>query len=545
MNRNILNEDEMELSSSTTQWNINTVYNTSEELHVIDNTSSQSLGQPRFAIYIGHSQPAIIVKNMLQRLPHVHVFEPSGRPLLWQRDLQVCLPKGNAEIHPNILEESDLIKMSELANRMFPLKNPYRLLKGQGISIFNNKIPNSKLCLEGGNVKFWSHSGRQGAIVGISSVFFSMAAMERKGCFEPEFIDAQIQTQLTEDVDPIFLKAFDNDTRSNEEILADAQLLAAKWNLTKKQIARELEIDVSNLIILEHSLNNLYDTPKLHIDLDILIGLDNKVFLNNARLCKEAFDNWFLTNPEAQTYYNEIYTKLCSDSDSQIFERNRNLFEKHGFEVVGVPGFFDLGQEQGGQFLNGILFNRTDKTGKAILLSPSIVYNPMMFYPKDELSTSFRLCDGTYETHRLAQTFQKYMAEHKIKVIFVDCSGVRAGGLHCLTKESREGDLRQAIPQAIPCDLNLVNPVASQISVYVNKIFFNKHEKLVFVSEEGDIQEEINFSFQHAPGNLTVHILKPIRYRLLADGVTEIESQERLLLPGHPQSLDLRGVSFE
>jgi hypothetical protein len=376
---------------------------------------------------------------------------------------------------------------------------------GRGLSLIKEQItpaPGRRLKLshtsiEGGNVMFFRLLGREGALIGSSSVIYSALYMEQKGLF-------------SENV----LKKMRAEPDKAAQTIVDFVL---------ENIAKDLNIEPSNLLVIEHF--------NFHIDLEVLLDSDGKVFLYDPALAEQALKYAQQRGGSRAKILGGIfecqYQRISDYAKSGIFERNQKNLQKFGFQVIGVPGFFDFGGETGGQFLNGLFLE--DSTHRKILLSTAATYAPLW---SPELSSPY--------THFIAEPFSLRMKEQGISVVYVDCQGSNHGGLHCLTREERK-NWQLGVPQTIPIHSNSLPPVISTRFQIIRPQ--GNQQQISFLTRDsisGEVTHpRIEFDrFNICNMELSVPLEGCLEYFLRIDGKL-LDEQECTILPGHPQVVNI------
>lgn len=460
----------------------------------------------------------------------------------WYRDCQVILPDSSLLL-PNTypVQNPPPSTCRLLMEQMFgPDQNKKKgcgfygreYIEGTGCEPdppidFSKCNANSLVCLEGGNVHFCEINGRNTALIGASSIIFTAGNMQLHGCF-PD-IDQLIQN---------------NPSKATEIV----------FNAVCECIAKELKIDASSLLVLEHML--------LHIDLETSVVLKNqdctksvilmydpdlakvaldyahqryekrkKSFDPNETIASEYFKRTIGENQSIEESFNLAYQWIEKYKASAIYERNKKKSEEFGFEVMGVPGYFDcqlsdpFGSERGGQFLNGLLFH-DDRNKKTLFItnagpwenpdSPSLIKTPY--------------------SHFLAEPFYKIMKQLGISVVFVDTDGTNGGGIHCLSRMQRES-CSSVPPQATPLHAEyLPKTIPTELQIASRDDSKNMVE-LIFTNS--DSHQEFRFWF-YPP--YTVKVQVPIdghlNFQLWVNGEL-FDDEECIILPGHPQLICL------
>lgn len=458
------------------------------------------------SLKIGQRRVCDLVKTILEPSGVVVEEEFSESFVSWNRDHVVTLLSGEALL-PCLLDGS--LPMGEITS-LVRSQYAYPKKPTHGSSLRKYCIPPvqrlklSNTCIEGGNIKFFRHAGREGAIIGASSVIFSAQYMEQNRLF-PEHI----------------LKIIKEDPDRAAQTIVD---------FVHKKIATDLNIDPSNLLVVEHS--------KLHIDLELLVDSSGKVFLYDPTLAEQAlkFAESRATSRETVpggTFEYECQT-IADYAQSGIFARNKEKLEKSGFQVIGVPGFFNLrGFGDGGQFMNGLLLE-DPSNGKKFLLSPSATFG--MDIPSARLSDCY--------THFLAEPFSHRMKEHGISVVYVNCQGVQGGGLHCLTREERD-NWQPGVPQTIPIHSESL-PALIPTQFQIIKPWGDAQRQISLITQDlatGTMTDQpVEFDhFGICNLELPVPLEGRLEYSLRVDGKL-LDDQKCFVLPGHPQKVNIEDL---
>lgn len=408
---------------------------------VLSSNLDVSAARQQLELAFGKIQPYEVVKKIVNgQFPCYLRKANEDQSRWWLRDMGVRSISGVKKNPKNLLYyKNNMLELTALLNKMLLLPEPLSRIPYGSAGSYCAEPSNTCTFIEGGNIRFWSHSGRVGAIVGLFSVALSMMVMEKEGFFTDEVLTAKIERMQKVNMSlPSRLSRAcaktQNDVRSDGQIIKEAWMLAAKWTLTEEQIAQDLEIEPKNLIILEHELNSA-GHPLLHIDLSVCPGPEKKVFLQNPGLCLDEVKK----------------LNISPNCQSQVFERNRGILMDHGFEVIGVPGYWDLGGTNRAYFLNSLLLGDNNTS---FMLVPSI--NSFIFNA---------LTGPNIQTQRLTQLFYDTVKPHVNHICFVDCGGVIGGALNCLTEEVRKNGCPLGI---IPLDCRRLGSVATVVELISN-----------------------------------------------------------------------------
>ena len=469
-----------------------------EDVHP-DHVINKRLADTKIMLAIGEPKvTGMVQKILLSENVLVLNAGDTGNTLSWNRDHQVELLNGNSLI-PRRANSSwwPFDCFTRIVQTLFVDKQ--NIGYGEGLSErlhthSSTRTIDANTCIEGGNVKYFRHAGRIGALVGASSVIHTARYMESNGLFPDQICQAQPETVR--------------------------QMI---YDFILEKIAQDLRIEKKNLLVMEH----LY----LHIDLELLLGSDGEIFLYDPQQAKQSLEYVRMrsnatkdsrsTNFRAYEIADE-FQAITRYAESGVFERNKKKLEEFGFRVFGVPGFFNLNRnETGAQFLNG-LFLEDPYNGKRFLLSNSATCGPIL--GSDE--SCYRL-SSSY-AHFLAESFSDRMQELGVSVIYINCQGVMGGGLHCLTRERRL-DWTSASPQTIPIHSeSLPACITTQLKVHrmggqaISLIAANREQPLQF--DSGDNCDVI----------LPVPLEGRLTFTLLVNG-QPLDNQRSYLLPGHPQ----------
>jgi hypothetical protein len=454
------------------------------------------------SLAIGNHKVYDAMKQILGSSGVVVTEEESQPYISWNRDHVVVRLDGSLMVPALINPSQPPGEITELVQTVYH----YSRYPRYGTGITEHCVPShaqrlhlSGSCIEGGNIKFFRLGQRTGAIIGASSVIHTARHMEEKGLFPGD-----IHQLMKEDLD------------------------RAAWiivNCVLTQIAKDLNIEPDNLLVMEHA--------QLHIDLELLIDSNGKIFLHDPTLAEETLKYAQARGGSRSKIQVGIFENAFQDvaryAQSGIFERNKEKLETFGFQVIPVPGYFNMrGFGSGGQFLNGLLFEHPSH-GK-IFLSPSATFS--MGFPGEELSDPY--------SHFLAERFSLLMKEHGISVIYVSCFGARGGGLHCLTREER-ADWRPGVPQTIPIQLEslpafiptqfqLIRPTKDH-----RQVSFTTHDPISKIVTEYPVEFDV---YGICDMQLPVPSQGRLDYSVRIDGKL-MEDPECYVLPGHPQMLNI------
>lgn len=364
--------------------------------------------------------------------PNVHSRETT----VWERDARVVRRDGSHLIpYPlsEVFEDRATLgrRSFRLLKSLHPLEMKYRQF-GNGLDIeYVEKarmlatslgIPfvNGKTCIEGGNCILTEKE----VIVGTTSVVLSFISLWKMGLLssldekighieEPEerFIKmARNYEQLT--IEPRFDISEPITDKEREAHKNLAKQFQVKWETTLEFIAEELQIPVENLIVLDHY--------RLHIDLEALAAPNRRIFLHEPFQARAE-----LAKIGAKE---ELQTKNMNPSAQIICERNAKILERHGFEVIRVPGYFELENDEAMMLLNGVLV-QTDE--KILLLTNGIEQG----FGKEKNKEYLPIIERTFERFRA----------HGIHPIFIENKLHLGGGIHCLTFLQQE-QLAEELP---------------------------------------------------------------------------------------------------
>lgn len=450
----------------------------------------------------------------------------SDAPSQWNRDHQIVRPDCT-NLRPKKIPKGKLRLYDELAHKLYP-----GLFSGQGIlagtEIMLSSVPSQKesdtlCCIEGGNVKYVRQGERTIALVGVTSVFFSMISMVVHGFMTEEKIKENSQT-INEEMLAPFLKA----TENNRE---QARLLASQWDLTLSQMALELQVDRKNLIILEHS--------SLHIDLELLIGPNNTIFLHDPELAHSAVEK-IHTTFATQDYKQQELQYQVKLQQSSVYKNNKRILEGEGFTVVGIPGHYSiLSNQNGGHFFNGLLFQ--DYCNEKLIL----------------FTTAINSCSGNGETlmqsflgianmHQIAESFFDTMANNNISVVFVNCRDVLDGGVHCLTKEERN-DWSSFPPESIPMSFGDF-PAFFETHLEVTYEISESLYPLTICAKDNIVEAKENMSlFSNKKKHISVFtMLVPLEGLFYNFYINQkaIKEDDRRVLPGQIQIINLGNLDL-
>lgn len=417
---------------------------------------------------------------------------------LWLRDWQVFNPFTGKETLLKRLDETHC-SLGYYVRDVFPSLLPISVIEKAAQRYLPNSSKDSSPYLEGGNVLFWSHSGKRGVMIGVTSVLWTLEKLKNVNYFLSK-VDDEITCMRQEG-----LKATGRD------------LDIAKWRLTLKVIAEELQVSLDDLIVLEHHLEARGSRLCLHIDLTVLLGPKNKVFLHSPI----EFQEQNFSGKETTDSF--IKRPRVLQQNQEITLRNRQRLEAHGFEVIPVEGYYEF-RDGGIYFLNGLLFERENRhffvTGAGCHAGRK---ESIPFQPASE------------SVHALSVKFSKTMHEHGIDVIYVDLKkSPLHGGVHCLTREIRS-------PSSLPPQVLSIAGMVDRIStLLVVRIREQAEVVLEFVRLELDEQ---SYQKKRCAVNrdkpLVMELKVPIGGCFATLWTNHMQYPRLQLLPGHPSQLFL------
>ncbi|MEN9344366.1 MAG: hypothetical protein RLZZ453_1153 [Chlamydiota bacterium] len=413
--------------------------------------------------------------------------------LLWVRDWQVLNPFTGNKIPVKSLPQDIGFSTKFYMRGMFPSLHSISSIYKINSAHLEPSLGETTPYLEGGNVLFWSHSGRQGAIIGVTTAILTLEKLKSLKYFNHKIIQEE---------------------RSGNSLL---DRYAAMWQLTLEAIAKQLEVSVDNLIVLEHHLEADGKSLCLHIDITVLLGPQNKVFLHSPSESKVSQ----LSGNGAMS--DDVKNPKVLTENQAITDRNKKILEGHGFEVVPIEGYYEF--EDGAiYFLNGLLFEMEKRhffvTGAGCHASDK---QSIPFKPSSEC------------VYGLSSRFSQKMHEHGIDVVYVDLKKTPLdGGVHCLTTEVRSPSLLP--PQAIS-----ITGMADEISTrVVLRVKEQAEVALEFVRlqlNEQSYQKKRCAVTQDKP--LVMELKVPIGGCLATLWTNHMEYPRLQLLPGHPYQLFL------
>lgn len=469
----------------------------------------------------------------------------------WVRDTQVIpfyreAPFGRGRLPGEV----SMIASTTLAQGLFPNSAPQELSKLPIGRIQEELRPpplSSELCyLEGGNVVFWEDPDRtpsQGAFIGAFSVILSLQKMREKQYFTKERLE-ESRSQLTTFPQPI--------PQQPGASAQEQELFSLQWILTLKQIAQELKIpQLTNLIVLEHGLNLSSGRPLLHIDLMLLAGPNQTIFLDEPRQDVSLWENIYPSNSSEHHAWSTYFASLQSNAAKSqvIFENNKARLSNQGFKVVGVQGLMILNKGGiGGQFLNGLLFHVVDRNHYLLLSTP--IASPALYQNLEEPHRFITLNNAHHQAHRLAEVFFDQMRQHGIHIVFCSPNNAQGGGVRCLSR------VQMAHSDAFPCQLIPVHSsrLATTVQTYVELTLRNLNllnNKTLTLHHQVDANVEIlPLTFQHRKiyYQSLIQLSIPI-WQKGSSWTLHLEGKPigavHHILPGHPQQIAIDSILTE
>lgn len=235
------------------------------------------------------------------------------------------------------------------------------------------------LYLEGGNIQFFDFQGKRGMLVGASAILHSANLMW-----------GELAGKQNESAESIF-------------------------NRVVVEISRVFQMDPENVLVLAHS--------ELHIDLEVLLAPDGKVFLSDPTATHEM-----------------DCTPLSKDRVdvlNEIYEYNKKVLEKFGFQVFPMPRDFHIGEIDRSYCFNGLFFHDKRTNVSVFATNALTVWNSEystldLKEGVDKDSFKSRL-DGL----SIEEKIYNYLKSHGILTLFVPREGHEGGGVRCLSRELR------------------------------------------------------------------------------------------------------------
>lgn len=315
----------------------------------------------------------------------------------------------------------------------------------------NTPFKNGKSCIEGGNAYLFLAEGQKRAIIGETSLYLSLIALEEQGTFDGLVADEEIQPsedhirvarnlleyyrekdglsgkfQTTEGCSQIsaILQAWKQpvSTQIEHAYLAQAKLFATKTRFTEKLIAEEIGIPQENITYVP--------IKYFHLDMGMTITPEGQVILHDDAevapfLNSIEFDD--LTTQEQELYSSYQQTAhLHAQEFTKTFRKIETLLKKDGLIVHKMPMVFheDELEEDGTElnYCNGFFVKNPEQNPKYIF----ITNGPSSLREK--------------KAHKkFVELFQEKFPNTVIKVVpgMSKIVAKHFGGIHCLSFEDR------------------------------------------------------------------------------------------------------------
>lgn len=277
-------------------------------------------------------------------------------------------------------------------------------------------------CIEGGNCRiFISSDGKPKAIVGYSSVIFSLIALRRNGYFNThrEMFEKMVDEATSPEQDSIRIAELEllNWNQLDPSVLDDwsskcikhAKEIEVEIQMTKNKIAEELRIPLDRIAFV------LQD--RFHIDLEIFAGPGDTIFLHDESqvlsLQKEL-------DPKMAPFLEETvkHSEERLERAMWILKKNQIILQGIGCKPVAVPGVLDSTkkEEKTVNFMNGILFDGQ----KPHYITNGIVRNSLCQHIENDFLARVKQACPSLHVHFIDRWLPKLIAKSD-------------GGLHCIT----------------------------------------------------------------------------------------------------------------
>ncbi|MEN9344365.1 MAG: hypothetical protein RLZZ453_1152 [Chlamydiota bacterium] len=447
----------------------------------------------------------LIFPNLqVQNLAVLKQFE--DYPSKWERDQWVQNPLTHTVLPVFSLNKDLLLDTGKFDVRLYPSIGLVNYIDVADIK--GPVLQNAEGYVEGGNV-FYCLLNKKGrledrlaVIIGITTVLWTRAHLESVGYFTMPVLHKE--------------KRF---MRKKKIPDYDDPVRMAKWRLSLRAIAKHLGVCLQNVICLEHNLALDSRALCLHIDLNIALGPNNKVFVHSPKL---AQDELMKVDPRGIRYAK----KELLEADQQITERNSNTLKQYGFDVIPIAGYYgsltDNPLEET-YFLNGLFF---EHEGRKIFVTAAAQHGI-----GEEPFTPF-----VRHLHLLSEAFSKAMAAHNIYVVYINLIAhlEGLGGVHCLINERRVCTL---FPLSVIPVESVIEKIPTLVVFCLSKKVKDTVQSLSLFLDDQDFYKVGTQMLKAGNGSLVLPMGIPLQGAKLSFRTDSGLAGSVQLLPGHPREI--------
>jgi hypothetical protein len=375
------------------------------------------------------------------RLRNGHLMPYSIQDPNLSRQLMALLPPS--EEHFFLENSRRTVVFEPLYGKGFESKN----VDQAKITLLRNQIPfdQATTCIEGGNCFLLEVDDVPKAVVGIHSLYLSAIALEEQDKFEEVPLDSSTPPTMQahrivrnlklyhsrdeEDWNPtkeleyrkqLFTPPTQEDLNSNTAVASQVQ---AKLNATKSQMAKELNVDITNLAII--------DQMTYHIDLLISVRKDGTVILHDF----ETAVAW-LKSLDTDTLNRDEYDLLENLIDhaewelilyGHLLRQQTEILDQCGIPWISFPCVFEapiFGISL--NYANGIYIRHTNTDINTDPFTYSYITTGPTFKVEEFVHRAFK--------HLFKETFPdtRFQGVRGMSRFIIE----NRGGLRCLTLET-------------------------------------------------------------------------------------------------------------